>query len=115
MRMVLEVQDGAASGRKVWLLSGQTVTVGRSDAADFVLAGDPRMSSRHFQLECRGEICELRDLNSTNGTFVNGVRVRQHQLKHRDEIVAGQTRFLVAMAEQLADGPLPEPAPGTVA
>ncbi|MGE0761631.1 MAG: FHA domain-containing protein [Pirellulaceae bacterium] len=97
MRCVLEIRAGGEAGRKIWLLEGQAVTVGRHVSADFVIAQDPRLSSRHFEVRCGTDACVLRDLNSTNGTFVNGTRIREQTLRDGDEILAGQTQFAVQL------------------
>lgn len=95
MRVVLEMVEGPSEKRKVALLPGQVVHVGRTDKADLVFPGDQQMSSRHFAVECRGGVCRLRDLNSTNGTLVNGNRVTETVLADGDKIQAGQTVFTV--------------------
>jgi pSer/pThr/pTyr-binding forkhead associated (FHA) protein len=106
MRVVLEIRGGSASGRKVWLMSGQTVTVGRSNCVDFAVSEDPRISGRHFQIQCSDSACQLTDLNSTNGTLVNGVAVRESPLGDGDEVLAGQTRFVVSIVSDRADASL---------
>jgi pSer/pThr/pTyr-binding forkhead associated (FHA) protein len=106
MRIVLEIRGGAANGRKIWLLSGQTVTVGRSSSVDFAVSEDPRISGRHFQIQCGDDTCHLKDLNSTNGTLVNGTAVRESPLRDGDEVLAGQTRFVVSIVTDRADASL---------
>ncbi|TWU40600.1 FHA domain protein [Novipirellula artificiosorum] len=81
--------------------------VGRTEAAEFVVAGDTRMSSVHFQLECDHQACRLRDLASTNGTFLNGVLISESTLKNDDAIVAGATSFKVSI-EQKASVTVPQ-------
>ncbi len=51
------------------------VTVGRVDGNDLVLDGDEFASSRHARIEARSDGIWVQDLDSTNGTFVNGARV----------------------------------------
>jgi FHA domain len=51
------------------------VTVGRVDGNDLVLDGDEFASSQHARIEARGDGVWVQDLDSTNGTFVNGARV----------------------------------------
>jgi transcription elongation factor Elf1 len=55
---------------------------------------DAAVSRRHFQVEVAGRDYFVRDLDSSNGTFVNGRRVRYAELLDGDEVRAGQT-FLV--------------------
>jgi pSer/pThr/pTyr-binding forkhead associated (FHA) protein len=53
---------------------GVEVAIGREDA-DLVL-DDPEVSRRHAMLRRSGESVVVEDLDSTNGTFVNGERIR---------------------------------------
>ena len=67
-----------------------TFLIGRVDPADLVV-NLPRVSRRHAQIERQDTSYFLVDLNSRNGTFVNGVLVGQasHRLQDGDEIVFG--------------------------
>jgi pSer/pThr/pTyr-binding forkhead associated (FHA) protein len=51
------------------------VTVGRGGQNDLVLDGDEFASARHALIEARGDGVWVQDLDSTNGTFLNGARV----------------------------------------
>ncbi|MDQ2865962.1 MAG: FHA domain-containing protein [Candidatus Eremiobacteraeota bacterium] len=75
------------------------VTIGRSSDVE-VAVPDPEVSRRHARLEPHGRIVYLRDLQSSNGTFLNGHRVgRAIEIRAGDEIDVGTTRLLV---EQLS-------------
>ena len=56
---------------------------------------DSRMSSVHFDLAYREGVLHLRNLNSSNGTLVNGNRVTETVVSDGDTIQAGQTTFVV--------------------
>jgi two-component system, NtrC family, sensor kinase len=64
--------------------------VGRG-ATNRIILLDSKVSARHSQIESRGERYILRDLSSTNGTFVNGKSVTQAALKPGDRVRMGQT------------------------
>lgn len=69
--------------------------IGRSQQCD-VYCDDPMMSKQHFVLELAGNEIFITDLQSRNGTSVNGVTVKEHfRLQPRDEISAGNLRFRV--------------------
>jgi hypothetical protein len=51
------------------------------------------MSGRHFEILNSGAICTVRDLNSSNGTFVNGVRIAEQPLNPLDLVAAGSSKF----------------------
>src|SRR4051794_18224250 len=56
-------------------LNSAPVTVGRGGQNDLVLDGDEFASARHARIEVRGDGAWVQDLDSTNGTYVNGSRV----------------------------------------
>ncbi|MHC4399967.1 MAG: FHA domain-containing protein [Planctomycetota bacterium] len=95
MRVVLEVVDGPHAGQKILLRQGQVAKIGRTEYADFAFPHDRYMSSVHFAVECGNDGFRVRDLDSSNGTLVNGQRVQEAIAEDRSEIQAGQTRFVV--------------------
>lgn len=101
--LVFEVNNFEGQGEKFWLSRGQQVEVGRAHNMDFVFPDDPRMSGRHFSLEVASDACVLRDLNSTNGTSVNGQSINTCRLRDGDVVVAGRTRFRVTIYGRVAE------------
>jgi hypothetical protein len=67
-------------------------TVGRDDKAD-ITVGDRGLSRFHFELAWNGETGAVRDLQSTNGTFVDGERVSEVVLQSGSKITAGRSEF----------------------
>jgi pSer/pThr/pTyr-binding forkhead associated (FHA) protein len=104
MRVILEIAAGQNAGNRHWLGPGQTLTVGRSEVADVALPLDGQISSLHFAVECLIDHSRVRDRDSRNGTFVNGVRIQEAILSDGDEIVAGETKFKVHI-ESAASAP----------
>jgi hypothetical protein len=89
----LTIRSGASAGQKV-PLSG-TLRIGRGLQNDLVLPDDAA-SRNHAMIEASESACTVADLGSTNGTFVNGVRVEQATaLKDGDVVVCGQTEMVV--------------------
>ncbi|MGH2544477.1 MAG: FHA domain-containing protein, partial [Ardenticatenaceae bacterium] len=86
---VLVVQDGPQSGAAFPLLSGLT-TIGRQPDNDVVL-DSPVVSRKHAVIMESGEGYAIRDLGSTNGTYVNRQRIdeNEHPLQHGDLIQLG--------------------------
>jgi predicted component of type VI protein secretion system len=75
-------------------LDGVRFTVGRSDGNDVRLI-DEKASRSHAVLELVGKSWCIRDLSSSNGTFVNGARITtERPLEPNDEIRVGDTRIL---------------------
>ncbi len=89
-------EDGAMSER--WELGDEPLAVGRDETADVVI-DDAALSRRHFQICRQGTAYVLSDLNSQNGTWVDGKRAERTKLRHHDCIVAGRTLFLFAEAQ----------------
>src|SRR5579864_3425611 len=92
MGAVLVGMDGPAKGRLVPLGEAE-VSVGR-DQANAIAVDDLAASRRHCVIRLSGERFQLTDLESRNGTFVNGVPVRQRLLEHNDQIRVGSSVFL---------------------
>ena len=70
------------------------LSVGRSARCDVILL-DPAVSRRHAQLRHRDGRWILQDLESKNGSFVNGVRVGRTELRPGDVVLIGNKRLLV--------------------
>jgi hypothetical protein len=76
---------------RVYSVDG-TTRVGRGDESEIVLV-DPSVSRAHAIVEIEGAQPVVRDLGSTNGTFVNGRRVSVEALHDGDELQFGNTRM----------------------
>jgi hypothetical protein len=79
------------TGERV-VLGERTVTIGRNPDGTIVLA-DPNVSRQHAEIRPRGTGFVLFDLGSTNGSKVNGSKVREHELVDGDEISFGNTNM----------------------
>jgi hypothetical protein len=90
----LKVMSGPSSGRTIRLARGTSLVFGRSPDVDIVIP-DMRLSRRHFSVShSRGGV-EVRDLESSNGTTLNGRVMKQSPLKTGDAIEAGATKIVV--------------------
>ena len=83
----LVVLEGSAAGSE-YLLTSASYVIGRSSGADVCLLDDSA-SGNHAAIELGGTGFKIRDMGSTNGTFVNGSRVESADLKHGDKITVG--------------------------
>ncbi|CAN5407456.1 hypothetical protein BH18ACI1_BH18ACI1_14140 [soil metagenome] len=91
MRVTLRVIAGPQTGRVFTFDQHETFMIGRSEDSQFCLPQDRYFSRNHCLLEIAPPQCFLRDLGSTNGTYVNGIRVETAQLKNGDRIQGGET------------------------
>lgn len=78
----------------------ESVSLGRGAGCDVVLDG-AEVSRCHAELVRVGPICGIRDLGSSNGTYVNGQRVSERALAERDVVRCGEWVGLVVTADIL--------------
>jgi pSer/pThr/pTyr-binding forkhead associated (FHA) protein len=75
-------------------LDSSAFTIGRGGQNDASIDGDEFASSRHARIEPRRDGVWVSDLGSTNGTFVNGVRIdRPRKLVNGDVVRTGETEL----------------------
>lgn len=88
----LTIETGGLAGERHPLRSG-TTKIGRSISNDLVLESI-NVSARHAELSLEGQVAELRDTGSTNGTFVNGVEIKAScSLEPGDQIRLGDVEL----------------------
>lgn len=95
-RFSLAVIQGAATGQIFPIAKTRTV-VGRS-GSDINL-DDPEASRQHAALEIVGDVAILRDLGSTNGTWIELDRVEQHELSNQQEFRIGSHVLMFIVTE----------------
>lgn len=96
----LTITDRSGAIRDVeWNVEG-SLFVGRSNICN-IFFDDDRLSKQHFVVEVNKMGCYIEDLESTNGTFVNGVKITNRRLLlDGDEITAGRERFVFHLPKQ---------------
>ena len=105
----LEVQD-AEEVRRV-PIGARAVVFGSSFAAD-VQVRDRTVSAKHCEICVVGSGVSVRDLGSTNGTFVGGARVKEAWGTEGTTIAIGQTTLVCVALDDDDDDELAEPLPG---
>jgi ABC transport system ATP-binding/permease protein len=94
---MLRTDDGAEAPFSFRILPGNIKTIGRATRADFVV--DAALVSRlHCRLTAGATELEVIDLDSTNGTYVNGARVERATLKTGDRLGVGRVELAVSRA-----------------
>jgi pSer/pThr/pTyr-binding forkhead associated (FHA) protein len=83
------------------ILPGNIKTVGRAARADFIVDA-PLVSRLHCRLTAGAAELEVVDLESTNGTFVNGERVERALLKRGDRLGVGRVELMVSHSAEQA-------------
>lgn len=111
MLVILEAVAGPIAGRLIEIRAGDALRLGRTAKSDYPIGEDPYLSGQHFSIECDGVQCRVRDLGSSNGTFLNGDRITEHLVQNGDSLVAGGSTFTLHVDTSVQ--PVPPPIPGT--
>src|SRR5689334_10605941 len=103
MQVNLKVTSGPYKGRIFSFTQHDTFLIGRNPDAHLCLPNDRYFSRNHCLLEMNPPHSHLRDLGSTNGTFLNGRRVENAYLNNGDRIQCGETTLLVEVTTESVD------------
>jgi pSer/pThr/pTyr-binding forkhead associated (FHA) protein len=91
---LLRTEEGAEAPFTFRILPGNIKTIGRAPRADFIV--DAALVSRlHCRVSAGATELEVVDLDSTNGTFVNGERTPRALLKSGDRLGVGRVELTV--------------------
>lgn len=88
MDLWLIVREGAQTGRVFRIAEGDKKTVGRAPECDIRLQ-DQGVSRRHCTVENKGAVLRVVDLESANGSFINGQLVESGSLSPGDQLAVG--------------------------
>jgi adenylate cyclase len=107
-QITITVLAGPEQGH-IFKIARPTTTMGRSNTCE-VMITDPLVSRQHCQIILGMGGINLRDLGSTNGTFLNGTRVTESPLRNQDVISLGGTRlrFAVEVSKDALDSKTPK-------
>ena len=89
-------------GRRVALPATKPIVLGRCVEADCHL-DDSLASRRHAQISLQGNQVVVEDLESTNGTFVNGKKVRRTVLQPGDRVLIGACNMELSVEAEVAE------------
>ncbi len=108
--------NGQLAGQKIPLQEGKYI-LGRSEDCQITLL-DAGISKRHAELEVDEHGVFIHDLNSSNGTFLNGIKIQEGEIHKKDKVSLSQTTFDIVwtseqqlMASQPASHQQPAVAP----
>ncbi len=95
---VLRFISGKYQGGEFPVTPGKEIIVGRSSDLDMVLVED-MVSRKHARINLQADGIWIEDLGSTNGTFVNGEKIKRARLKEGDRILIGTSILKVIAGE----------------
>jgi VWFA-related protein len=96
LKMKLSVLGSTSDQREYGISLSSRASIGRGSECDLTITDDEEISKRHCELVLEGGYVLVNDLNSTNGTFVNGVTVKTgHRLKSGDLLMVGRTEMRI--------------------
>lgn len=91
-------------------LNVERTTVGRVEDNTFQIA-DASVSSHHAEIILRGQEIVIKDLNSTNGSFINGEKISESVLQPGQTLRFGQVELKIEDGKPVTTPPVPAPAP----
>ena len=105
----LVIQNQGMTGRACELHTDRT-TIGRVEDNTFQIA-DPSVSSHHCEAHLRGSDVLIRDLNSTNGSYINGNKIEESVLKPGQVLRLGQVELKLEVEGAAPTAPAPGSTP----
>jgi pSer/pThr/pTyr-binding forkhead associated (FHA) protein len=95
---ILETDESVPDRTTFRMDSGSVRTIGRSTGAEFILDA-PLVSRLHCQLSATDQTLQVKDLDSTNGTFVNGRRITFAKLLQGDRLRVGRVELRISKTD----------------
>lgn len=89
--------NGPHSGQ-IFKMTKEIATIGRIDTD--IIIEDPECSRVHAELSILQEGIILKDLGSTNGTFVDGIKITTRRLENHDEFSIGSTNIMLIVSDK---------------
>ena len=99
MVVILEAVAGPVTGRRIEVRPGTILRIGRTPKSDYPVPEDSYLSGLHFAVEFDGTRARVRDMGSSNGTFLNGSKVAEEVLREGDSVMAGGSTFVVHLID----------------
>jgi FHA domain-containing protein/uncharacterized protein DUF4388 len=109
LRYSLRFLSGKCQGTEYVLADPMEIVVGRSSDADLILI-EGMVSRRHARFSLKNGELAVEDLRSTNGTFVNGEKIRRRKLTEGDRVLVG-TSIVKVVFSRAPYGTKPPPPP----
>jgi len=102
MSLQFEIIAGIDQGKKLTIHPGPGMIIGRGSAA-YYQVNDPRTSRSHCEVTLQGEQVTIKCLGGSGGTFVNGQKIQQQNLKLGDVVQVGDTQLRLQVGDEPLD------------
>jgi pSer/pThr/pTyr-binding forkhead associated (FHA) protein len=99
--------SGKYQGGEFPISGDKDVFIGRANDLEVVLVED-MVSRKHARVSLQADVLTIEDLGSTNGTFVNGEKIKRARLKEGDRVLIGTSIIRVAMSDAGGDATDPK-------
>ncbi len=106
LRASVVIVEGPGAGQEYPVEKAVSV-VGREKGVDILLP-DSAVSRRHAAIDAAVGAFRLKDLGSTNGTLLNGKKIRESAIRHGDRFQVGNTTLQFVVEEREGSGPVYE-------
>ncbi len=100
---VLRFISGKYQGGEFPIAADKQILIGRSSDLDMVLVED-MVSRKHARIAMQADQIWIEDLGSTNGTFVNGEKIKRARLKEGDRVLIGTSILKLIAGDAPRDG-----------
>jgi hypothetical protein len=108
VKYIIQITRGEETG-KTYPLDKKRITIGRKSGNTIVLS-DIKVSGVHAEIIFEGGKPVIRDLGSTNGTYLEGNKIDEMILSEKDKITVGETHFILLKEGETAAAPPSEEA-----
>ena len=99
MKIQCSVVEGPRRGESFEFEGHEMLLIGRNCNRGLDLNGDSAISRNHCLIEFAAPLCHLKDLGSSNGTYVNGERVKEAELQSGDRVGVGETVIKIEISQ----------------
>lgn len=106
-QFALRFISGKYQGGEFPIAADREFIIGRANDLDVVLVED-MVSRKHARIMLQGDALFIEDLGSTNGTFVNGEKIKRARLKEGDRVLIGTSIVRVALTDAGPEGQDPK-------
>ena len=108
MNVMLQILTGPEAGRSIEITPQEPLVLGRAEKGNGLIS-DPKISSTHCRVSWDGQTIHVEDLDSRNGTYVDGEKVTVAHLELGSMFQLGATEILIKRPQEIGKAPIVKP------